>query len=387
MKKIFLVDDDAVVRALYHRKLESGGFEVLLAEDGLQAIQLLGTFTPDLVLLDLMMPRLAGDSVLRFIRSHPKLAKLPVVILTNAFMSEQARLVSALGVARAIVKADCTPEKMLAIAREILGITPHAEAKSPAPVAPLLPAAVDNQAREHFFKNAGSRISELRELRREFQSGPESAARSGNLGELYSQTHYLTAAAGFAGCHYLALLGGVLEALLFELVEKPQFVNSSIARTVVSALEYLALLMEDARTGRRTDSLTGEVLIVDDDPVANHIALAAVQRAHLTGRTTESPLAALDLLAQIRFDLFLLDIEMPQLNGYDLCRRIRCLPGYEHTPIIYATAHGDFESRAKSIVAGGNDLIPKPIFPMELTAKVVMQIIRARLAASGPGPA
>ncbi|MEI2726414.1 MAG: response regulator [Verrucomicrobiota bacterium] len=106
MKKILLVDDDAVVRLLYQRKLEQGGFEVALAEDGLQAIQLLGAHTPDLVLLDLMMPKLSGDNVLRFIRTHPKLAKLPVVVLTNAFMSDQARTVSALGVARAIVKAD-----------------------------------------------------------------------------------------------------------------------------------------------------------------------------------------------------------------------------------------------------------------------------------------
>ena len=60
MKKILLVDDDAVVRLLYQRKLEQGGFEVALAEDGLQAIQLLGAHTPDLVLLDLMMPKLSA---------------------------------------------------------------------------------------------------------------------------------------------------------------------------------------------------------------------------------------------------------------------------------------------------------------------------------------
>jgi CheY-like chemotaxis protein len=382
MKKIFLVDDDAVVRALYHRKLEQGGFEVLLAEDGLQAIQLLGTFTPDLVLLDLMMPRLSGDNVLRFIRSHPKLAKLPVVILTNAFMSEQARAVNDLGVNRAIIKADCTPEKMLALAREILGVKPQTEVAPPA-AQPLLQPEGDNLAREHFLANAGGRVSDLRELSYEFQMGPESAARSGNLAELYSQTHRLTGAAGLAGCHHFALLGGALEALLFELVEKPHFVNPSTARTVVSAVDYLALLFEDAQTAFRAETLSGEVLIVDDDPLANRIAEAAVRRAKLNARTTEDPVAALDLLTQIHFDLFLLDIEMPQLNGYDLCRKIRCLPGYESTPVIYVTAHGDFETRAKSILAGGNDLIAKPIFPMELAVKAVTHLIRARLAAAG----
>jgi CheY-like chemotaxis protein len=382
MKKIFLVDDDAVVRALYQRKLEQGGFEVLLAEDGLQAIQLLGTFTPDLVLLDLMMPRFAGENVLRFIRSHPKLAKLPVVILTNAFMSEQTRVVTDLGINRAIIKADCTPEKMLGIAREILGVTPPTEVAPPA--AERLPQPQgDSLAREHFLANAGGRIGDLRELTYEFESRPESAARSGNLAELYSQTHHLTGAAGLAGCHHFALLGGALEALLSELVEKPHFVNPSTSRTVVTAVDYLALIFEDARTARRPETLSGAVLIVDDDPLANRIAAAAIRRAKLNARTTEDPWVALDLLALTHFDLFLLDIEMPQLNGYDLCRKIRCLPGHEKTPVIYITAHGDFEARAQSILAGGNDLIAKPIFPMELAVKAVTHLVRARLAVAG----
>jgi CheY-like chemotaxis protein len=321
--------------------------------------------------------------VLRYIRSIPKLAKLPVVILTNAFMSDQARVVSALGVERAIIKADCTPEKMLALAREILGFTPLTEAAPPA-ADPRRTPEDDSLAREHFFANAGGRVGDLRELSYEFQLGPESAARSGNLAELYRQTHHLTGAAGLAGCHHFALLGGALEALLFELVEKPQFINPSTSRTVVSAVDYLALLFEDARTACRAETLSGEVLIVDDDPLANRIALAAVSRAKLNARTTEDPLTALDLLAQIHFDLFLLDIEMPHLNGYDLCRRIRCLPGYERTPIIYITAHSDFESRSKSIVAGGNDLIAKPIFPMELAVKAVTHLIRARRALAAP---
>ncbi len=385
MKKILLVDDDAVVRSLYQRKLEQGGFEVSLAEDGLQAMQRLDTFTPDLVLLDLMMPKFSGENVLRFIRSRPKLAKLPVVILTNAFMSEQARIVSVLGVKRAIIKADCTPEKMLEIARQILGVTPASAATPPAADA-MPPAEDQSSAREHFLENAGSQIGDLRDLCKELKSEPESAARSGKLGEIYRQTHHFTGAAGLAGCHHLALLGGALEALLIELVEKPQLVNSSTARTVVSTVEYLALLLEDARTVRRAETLTGEVLVVDDDPLANRIAQAALSRAKLNVRTTENPLTALDLLTQTRFDLLLLDIEMPHLNGFELCRKIRCLPGYEQTPVIYVTAHSDFESRARSILAGGKDLIPKPIFPIELAVKAVTHLIRGRLAASVPDP-
>jgi CheY-like chemotaxis protein len=327
-----------------------------------------------------MMPKLSGENVLRFIRANPRLASVPVVSLTNAFMSEQARDVSALGVERAIVKADCTPARMLEIAGQILGIRPS-PAGTPPTAGPLLSAEEHNPAREHFLGNSGSRIVELRNLCAEFKSGPHSATRSGSLAKLCRLTHHLTTAAGLAGSPYFALLSGALEALFCELVEKPQAVNPSTPRTVVSAVEYLTLLFENERSSRRPEVLSGAVLIVDDDPLANRLALAALSRAKLNARATENPLAALDLLAQTRFELFLLDIEMPRLNGYELCRKIRCLPGYERTPVIYFTAHGDFESRSRSILAGGNELIAKPVFPIELAVKAITHIIRGRLEA------
>jgi putative two-component system response regulator len=120
--------------------------------------------------------------------------------------------------------------------------------------------------------------------------------------------------------------------------------------------------------------------VVDDDALANRIALAALSRANLKGRSTESPLAALDLLGQHKFELVLLDVEMPELTGFELCRRLRLIAGYEKTPVIYVTAHSDFDSRARSILSGGNDLIAKPIFPIELAVKAVTHLIRGRLA-------
>jgi CheY-like chemotaxis protein len=89
----------------------------------------------------------------------------------------------------------------------------------------------------------------------------------------------------------------------------------------------------------------------------------------------------LELLAQHPFDLVLLDVEMPQMTGFEVCRNLRQLPGYETTPVIYVTSHGDFESRAKSILVGANDLIAKPIFPVELAVKAVGHLIRSKLSA------
>jgi DNA-binding response OmpR family regulator len=76
----------------------------------------------------------------------------------------------------------------------------------------------------------------------------------------------------------------------------------------------------------------------------------------------------------------MLNIEMPELTGFELCRKLRELPGYEQTPVIYVTSHADFEHRVRSIDVGAHDLIAKPIFPMELAVKAILHLIRAKLA-------
>jgi CheY-like chemotaxis protein len=80
------------------------------------------------------------------------------------------------------------------------------------------------------------------------------------------------------------------------------------------------------------------------------------------------------------FDLVLLDIEMPGMDGFELCRRLRLLPGHQKTPVIYVTSHDAFENRAKSVLSGANDLISKPVFPIELAVKAVSHLLKSALA-------
>ena len=82
---------------------------------------------------------------------------------------------------------------------------------------------------------------------------------------------------------------------------------------------------------------------MDDDPLSNRLVVAALQRAHLQARSTDDPMVGLQWLKESRFDLVLLDIEMPGMDGFELCRRLRTLPGYQKTPVIYVTSHSDFE--------------------------------------------
>ena len=124
MKTIFLIEDDAVVVKVYGAKFEREGFRVEVAEDGLVAMKKLLQVKPDIIVLDLMMPKLNGVDVLKYIRSTPELKKTPVIILSNAHMTSLAQEAAAIGAEKAMLKSSCTPVQLLEVIFSLLTGTP-----------------------------------------------------------------------------------------------------------------------------------------------------------------------------------------------------------------------------------------------------------------------
>src|SRR6267378_4173316 len=109
MKKILFVEDDAVVSRIYARKLEDAGFRVMVAEDGLAAMKVLLTYVPDVVVLDILMPKFNGLDVLKFMRHHPELKTVPTIVFSNALLTEVGEQMAALGVEASLLKSSATP--------------------------------------------------------------------------------------------------------------------------------------------------------------------------------------------------------------------------------------------------------------------------------------
>jgi DNA-binding response OmpR family regulator len=80
--RVLVVDDDRDIRDLVTFKLEQAGYEVRQAEDGLQGLEAVRSWAPDLVVLDVMMPGLSGVDVTRELRADPATASTPVILLT-----------------------------------------------------------------------------------------------------------------------------------------------------------------------------------------------------------------------------------------------------------------------------------------------------------------
>ena len=120
MNRILLVDDDLVTLRCYAAGLSRRGFKVDTASDGLTAIQALRTAKPDLIVLDLMMPKLNGVDVLKFVRSNPALANVPVIVLSNSFGEEAAAQAADAGANKGFVKTSCTPSLLAQVVADLL---------------------------------------------------------------------------------------------------------------------------------------------------------------------------------------------------------------------------------------------------------------------------
>ena len=112
------------------------------------------------------------------------------------------------------------------------------------------------------------------------------------------------------------------------------------------------------------------VLIVDDDLTARETLCAMLEGEHYDLQLAKDGTQALQMLEQIQPDLILLDVMMPGMDGYEVCRRIRSTPELAEVPIILLTALDDRASLVRGIESGADDFLSKPADRRELTARV-----------------
>ena len=107
-------------------------------------------------------------------------------------------------------------------------------------------------------------------------------------------------------------------------------------------------------------------LVVDDVPDVTDMLSVLLTHAGYEVVTADCALAAIDAASQQHFDVIISDIGMPQMNGYELVRRLRALPGYEAVPMVAVTGYSMFDDRERSLSAGFNAHMTKPIEPRSL---------------------
>ena len=110
--KIAIIEDDMAISQMYRLKFEAEGYEVQTADNGKLGLELVESFKPAIILLDLMMPEMTGDEMLAELRKKPWGKDTTVIILTNLGEEEAPKSLRELGVHSFIVKAEMTPRQV-----------------------------------------------------------------------------------------------------------------------------------------------------------------------------------------------------------------------------------------------------------------------------------
>ncbi|MBT3355834.1 response regulator [bacterium] len=118
--KICIIEDEESIRELYRIKLESEHYQVFTAKDGLEGLELLRKTSPNLALIDLMMPNMNGFEMMEKMKADPELKNIPIVILTNFDDTESINKTSHFDADFYLVKAQYSPSDVARIVKEVL---------------------------------------------------------------------------------------------------------------------------------------------------------------------------------------------------------------------------------------------------------------------------
>ncbi len=129
-----------------------------------------------------------------------------------------------------------------------------------------------------------------------------------------------------------------------------------------------------------------KILVVDDDPHIREVICFALQKAGYVTVTAADGRNALLVCSREKPALVVLDILMPEMDGTEVCRRLRAEPIFEHLPILFVSSKDDEIDRIIGLELGGDDYVAKPFSPRELVARVKAILRRASSSASGTRP-
>src|SRR6267142_5474433 len=249
MKKILIVEDDQIVANIYRNKFSVDGFQVEIALDGQLGLEMVRSFRPDAVILDLMLPKMTGVELMKKIRLEQDFQQLPVIVFSNTYLTNMVQEAWKAGATKCLSKANCTPKQVIEVLKTTLNIngafgmgtvapkstsqTGAEKAPAPArssngngaaaPPAPSPAMASDAEFQAELLKTFAQNLPPtLHTMRAQLQSlikAENEAARLKYLQELYRRIHALTGNAAVVGLAQLAHIADALEALLKDLCD------------------------------------------------------------------------------------------------------------------------------------------------------------------------
>jgi PAS domain S-box-containing protein len=279
--------------------------------------------------------------------------------------------------------------KQLVIGAEPPTVSPHSSRLEPAGSSlasaslgdPILDKVRENkpEAEEGSVRDGLPITKKLSEVVRTFCRTPERERRIDLLAVMRQEARGLRESFSAANFQALANFASALERLFTALAKDVGAVNGSTLKTVSHAIDFLTRAASSNSGHDEMARTPIRMLAVDDDPVCLcTLMMLASNNNGVRLVACEGAEPALRQLKTGDFDLILSDILMPGMNGFEFVAEVRKLPKHRATPVVFVTGLSDFETRSRSVLSGGCDLIAKPFTAGEVLVKALTLGLKRR---------
>ncbi len=396
IRRVLVVDDNEIDQSHTAHILEQEGIQAILASDGEQCLSLLDEQSPDLVLLDLMMPGLSGFEVLDRIRANPKWAILPVIIISAKDINEAERKRLEGQVSAVLSKSDTKPEQLMDKVRGVLSRLYQLDAVGDLSTrgnARIL-LVEDNQSAivqiRTFLENEGFDVVVAKNGLEAIDSVRESIP-DGIILDLmmpkmdgFEVLNTLRGAKETAQVPVLILTAKDLSPSeirkiennhVHQMIQKGNVERTELLSKVYSMLgsavapipakQDLVTEMTIVRSDgfdRREENGLKTILVIEDNP-DNQTTIQAILKDEYHLSIVFDGETGLREAMTARPDLILLDISLPGMDGFEVVRRLKDNLATREIPVIALTARAMKGDRDAILEAGCDDYSSKPIDP------------------------
>ncbi len=371
MRIVLIIAADPAVASLHRARLETDGFRVEAASTPEEGLALARERPPVAVVLDIEQRGLTGAQLVGELRARAGARPMPIIVLCNAYLPLIMEAARKAGATRCLDKVASSPDTVASLLNQLLpepDILPEESGSGAMALSKL------EIIRCSFLARAEKKIAQLRA---DFSATSRQSGLATVVPVLTAMTQSLESiatSAGALGHRVLAQMAAALSALAYHLSVETDKIKASPLRTIGTALDALVNLCKTSGPPDDFTIASPMVLVVDDLAIARQVNRRSLERAQINVVTLHSPRLALEVFRQNAFDVVLLDLLMPEMSGFDLCREMRALPHGKDIPVIFVTGIDDFEARAQAKVHGGSDFMAKPFLPAELATKVLLHL-------------
>lgn len=393
----------------------SDAYEVEIAADGQSGYYSISEWKPNFVILDVTIQQMNPVTLVGKIRAQKRFERLTFFLLADALPNDLVDEAMVVGAVDAFSKSDprYVDDLIMALAdQSVVGHTrfvgrnapERVETKLPverrnvepisnirpvtrelAPVANLVteePESTHDDAeelRDLFGASFSARVHSARQAFVVYMTAKDKASRVSSFEKFYKCIASLRAEAAQCELSGLVRLLDPLERRARQLRDDVENAAVASRQVVANAIDLLAGMTHQVSELPALNRICATALVMDDESVSRKAITLGLEKAQIRVTAVDSGEAAIRECEVSKFDLILLDVEMPGMNGFAVCARIRAMPEHRETPILFISALDDLRSRASSKISGGNQFITKPVNFLELNITATSLLLKQRL--------